>query len=236
VLSSNTTIEIEETLPAPDGSVEYWRGFKFPISDGRGNSFVAAMVIDVTTQRETARALEEQRQELQEANGRLELLASQDGLTGLNNQRTFREKWVEMFNQSVRYDTPLSVVMLDVDNFKAYNDDFGHPAGDQVLITVGECLRRSTRNTDYVARYGGEEFVIILACTAAHNTFPVCERIRRSIEQTAMPHRPVTASFGIASYGPDAATPDDLLSQADRALYHSKQAGRNRITHFMQMK
>jgi diguanylate cyclase (GGDEF)-like protein/PAS domain S-box-containing protein len=210
VLSSRTTVEIEDTLHAPDGSVEYWRGYKFPGVDAAGHSLIAAMVIDVTKQKRIAAALQEQQEKLQQANAQLELLASKDGLTGLNNHRAFQAKLAEVFNQSARYGTPLSLVMLDVDNFKAYDDQFGHPAGDEVLKKVAACLQHSTRNTDYVARYGGEEFVIILSCTEAQNAFPVCERIRRSIEQTVMEHRSVTASFGIASFAPGTTSPESV--------------------------
>jgi diguanylate cyclase (GGDEF)-like protein len=108
------------------------------------------MVIDVTKQKRIAAALQEQQEKLQQANAQLELLASKDGLTGMNNHRAFQAKLAEVFNQSARYGTPLSLVMLDVDNFKAYDDQFGHPAGDEVLKKVAACLQHSTRNTDYV--------------------------------------------------------------------------------------
>jgi diguanylate cyclase (GGDEF)-like protein/PAS domain S-box-containing protein len=246
VLSSGATVEIEDAVPAPDGSMRHWRGFKFAVTDAAGHSLVAAMMIDVTDQKRIAQALQEQQAKLQVANAQLELLASKDGLTGVNNYRAFQARLEEMFNQSARYQTPLSVVLLDVDHFKAYNDDFGHPAGDEVLKRVAECLQRSTRNTDFVARYGGEEFVIILTCTEAQNSLPVCERIRLaiaqcermrlSIEEEPVVHRQVTASFGVASYSPEINTLGDFIAAADKALYHSKKSGRNRVTHAMHMR
>jgi diguanylate cyclase (GGDEF)-like protein len=120
---------------------------------------------------------------------------------------------------------------MDVDRFKQFNDNFGHPAGDDVLKTVGRILMDCARTEDFVARYGGEEFVIVLPDTDAAAAKIVGERLRAGIESAQWPMRAVTASFGIA--GIDAGIDDRavLIAEADRALYVSKESGRNRVTH-----
>ena len=137
-----------------------------------------------------------------------------------------------LFAQANRFGWPLSMIMLDIDHFKEYNDAFGHPAGDQVLQQVGATLRSNLRSHDVVARYGGEEFVVLLPATAEDAALDVAERLRAAIAGREWPHRSVTASFGVATSGaeaPDAAT---LVDHADRALYHSKEAGRDRTSHY----
>ena len=131
--------------------------------------------------------------------GKLAALATTDGLTGLTNHRAFQERLVEEVRRSERYGTALSVVFLDVDHFKNYNDQYGHPEGDAVLRGVAGLLRETARETDLVARYGGEEFVIILPQTESGAAFGVAERIRASIETAPWPLYPVTASFGVAT-------------------------------------
>jgi diguanylate cyclase (GGDEF)-like protein len=170
--------------------------------------------------------------QLARKNSRLAELATTDELTGVKNRRRFREDLDLLFAYSNRQGTPLSVILLDIDHFKQYNDTFGHPAGDQVLHWIGATLRTVVRNHDVVARYGGEEFVVLLPATGADEAREVSERLRSAIACRPWPHRTVTASLGLAttdSNTPNAAT---LVEQADQALYRSKQAGRNRITHY----
>lgn len=176
--------------------------------------------------------LEAQQQALLEANAQLEALATTDGLTGLKNHRAFQEFLEQEFQRSVRYQLPLSLLLLDVDRFKQYNDTYGHPAGDEVLKAVGVLLREHTRATDFVARYGGEEFVLILPQTCFTEALPLAERLRVAIESAAWPYRPITASIGLATK--HLATQDRalMIAEADSALYLSKQSGRNRVTAF----
>ncbi|HZP81564.1 MAG TPA: diguanylate cyclase, partial [Chthonomonadaceae bacterium] len=169
--------------------------------------------------------------ELAEANARLQSLATTDGLTGLNNHRTFQERLAEEFRRAQRYETPLSLILLDVDHFKQYNDTFGHPAGDDVLKTVAAILQAATRDSEFVARYGGEEFVIVLPQTDREDAIQAAERYRHSIESVAWPRRKVTASFGVASLNAEITQAPLLITQADQALYRSKQRGRNCVTH-----
>jgi diguanylate cyclase (GGDEF)-like protein len=169
--------------------------------------------------------------QLARQNALLAELASTDELTGVKNRRRFREDLDLLFSQANRLGCPLSLILLDIDHFKSYNDTFGHPAGDRVLQQVGRLLRSSVRGHDVVARYGGEEFVVLLPTTGANVAVEVAERLRRSIADHVWPHRPVTASFGAATTGPDTPDPAALVDCADRALYLAKEAGRNQTCH-----
>ncbi|WP_406699983.1 diguanylate cyclase [Singulisphaera sp. Ch08] len=170
-------------------------------------------------------------EELERKNLQLAELATTDGLTGLKNRRCFNENLITACSFAVRYGYPLSLVMIDVDHFKSLNDSFGHPAGDSVLATLAGILRSETRDHDIVARYGGEEFAILLPATAAAEASLLAERLRSLTTSYPWPQRPITVSVGVATTGGDLATWSELLEAADRALYHSKRSGRDRITH-----
>ncbi len=171
-------------------------------------------------------------EKLARQNERLTELAAVDELTGAKNRRRFREDLDLLFAQADRLGSQLSLIMLDLDHFKEYNDSFGHPAGDEVLHWVGSTLRMAVRSHDVVARYGGEEFVMLLPATAENEALEVAERLRSAIACRPWPHRKMTASLGVGTAGPGTPSAAALVEQADRALYHSKQAGRNRITHY----
>lgn len=178
---------------------------------------------------------EQQQEALLDANKKLEMLATTDGLTGLKNHRAFQERLQTEFRRAQRYNIPLSLLMLDVDKFKAYNDTFGHPAGDYVLQQVAQLLMENIRDTDFVARYGGEEFVVLLPDTDYPYTNFLAERLRTAIEKATWKGRPVTASFGGATLSPQLNSSADLIAAADKALYYSKASGRNRVTHFQEI-
>ncbi len=182
------------------------------------------------TVRDHAVVLEFQKQALEEANAELEALATTDGMTGLKNHRTFQEQLADEVNRAGRYHTPLSLVILDIDHFKGFNDAFGHPAGDTVLKAVARILQGSARETDLVARYGGEEFVLLLPQTDAAGAALFAERLRAAIEGADWPVRAVTASLGVACLRPGVEDGGALIARADEAMYLSKTGGRNRVT------
>jgi diguanylate cyclase (GGDEF)-like protein len=174
--------------------------------------------------------------ELAAANQRLELLAHQDGLTGIANRRAFDFLIERHFAQAVRHGTPLSVALCDVDHFKAYNDRYGHPTGDECLRQVGAAVGRSCRRgTDLAARYGGEEFALLLPDTAQPGALQVAESLRQAIAALAIPHEAssagpvVTLSAGVATFSAERdKTASALVERADAALYRAKELGRNR--------
>ncbi len=174
--------------------------------------------------------LQFQQTELEQANQRLAAVAETDGLTGLKNHKAFQQNLAASFAEARKSQKELSLILLDVDHFKLYNDGFGHPAGDQVLKQVGVILRQATRGQDLVARYGGEEFVIVLGDTGEERALEVAERIRSAIENSIWPKRPITVSLGCATLGPDIRHKQDLIDRADEALYASKRNGRNQVT------
>ena len=182
-------------------------------------------------------SLQRENLDLTVRNRTLSEVSSRDTLTGLYNRWYVIEKIDTELNRALRHGSPMSLLMLDIDHFKRINDTYGHPAGDQVLQSVGKLLRESCRVYDVPGRYGGEEFCIVLPETKPGNTTVVAERIRKRLESTELPcgeaSVAVTASIGIA--GMDSEGDGELLSstalidRADRALYSAKSRGRNRI-------
>ncbi len=242
---SGQTIEGREwNYPQHSGEIRNLLVSTFPMRDKR-NVIVGAGIsfVDITERKRLEAQLEDQlgvaqvlNEQLEEANTRLERLARTDGLTGLDNYRSFREQLAVLASDARQNRTDLSVVLLDVDKFKNFNDSFGHPAGDEVLRQIASILRSSVRRTgDIVARYGGEEFVIVLPGANKEIAERVAETARANIEQSTWELRAITASMGIATLGTECPTDDDLILKSDEALYHSKEAGRNRVTHFGDM-
>ena len=161
----------------------------------------------------------------------LKAMATTDFVTNLVNRRRFVEVLETNFAHSIIRDLPLSVIMVDLDGFKSYNDTFGHPAGDSVLGLVARQLVKSARSNDVVARYGGDEFAILLREADAAVALDCVERYRDSMQSFHWPLRPVTASFGVATRTPTIGDPASLVAEADRALYHFKRGGQTRIIH-----
>ncbi len=184
---------------------------------------------------ELDRQVTERTAELAAAKARLELLAGEDPLTKLPNRRVFDEALSTAWSACARAGQPLSMALLDIDQFKAYNDHYGHAAGDDCLLLVANVLRQVVRRrTDLVARYGGEEFLVLLNQTDAAGAEVFAERIREAIEAAALPHAAssvaacVTVSIGVVTVQPDAVTlPQSLFFAADAALYAAKAEGRN---------
>jgi diguanylate cyclase (GGDEF)-like protein len=163
------------------------------------------------------------------AEDRLEELATTDALTGLKNRRKFDSDIDLEWRRAARNKTPIAVLMIDADHFKAYNDTYGHQAGDQVLIGIAICISDSVRRSgDCPARYGGEEFAVLLPGLSAVEAFTVAETIRLKVEQWAEDPGVTTVSIGVASMTPASTlNASDLIEAADKALYAAKDNGRN---------
>jgi len=177
--------------------------------------------------------LEREIAERQQAQARLMELATTDSLTGLHNRRYFMDTATQEFERARRYQMPLSLLMIDADRFKSINDRFGHHIGDEVLKVLAMIGRRQLREIDLLARLGGEEFAILLPQTDFADAWVVAERLRQTIaEHTVDTEQGLlnfTISLGLSSLDPVTADLDDLLRQADIALYQAKQNGRNRV-------
>jgi len=162
-------------------------------------------------------------------------LAVTDGLTGLHNRRYLDSHLKILFNRAQARGRPLSVCITDIDRFKQVNDSYGHDAGDDVLREFAARIRATVRGADLACRYGGEEFVVVMPDTSAEAAAAIAERLRSMIEDRPFTLRAspatlhVTASMGIATFAPGVDTPEQLLKQADRALYQAKSSGRNRV-------
>ncbi len=184
--------------------------------------------------RELEAKIHERTHELAEANARLAQLAVTDGLTGLYNHRHLHERLSLEVERSQRSGLPLSLLMLDVDHFKQFNDTFGHPAGDEVLRQLARVLNDTRRANDVVARYGGEEFAVILVDTAKFTAAKVAERVRERVaghdfSDAAQRAGKISVSIGVATFPDDGTDAEALVRAADTALYAAKRAGRNRV-------
>lgn len=161
-----------------------------------------------------------QREDLEQANARLASLSTTDGLTQLRNHRAFKEH----FSELMRKGEPVTLLVIDIDYFKRYNDDFGHAAGDYVLAKVGAAIGGATGSHDFAARYGGEEFCIVMQDTVRQG-FNLAEKIHAAVREITA-DRPITVSIGVA-HRISGETGEDFFARTDAALYEAKRAGRN---------
>ena len=186
---------------------------------------------------EAYRALRKSQQQLLEANLELQRLSNMDGLTQLNNRRRFDEYMVAEWQRAQRDQVEISVLLADADEFKLYNDNYGHLAGDEVLKAIAAAMRNScSRAADVTARFGGEEFAMVLPNTPGAGARHVGEKLRQAVASLKIPHQSATVEkFVTLSIGCASATPQrgssvlDLLDKADGALYEAKRMGRNRV-------
>ncbi|MGH7264708.1 MAG: GGDEF domain-containing protein [Candidatus Rokuibacteriota bacterium] len=175
-------------------------------------------------------------EELRNANLRLRELSLTDELTEVGNRRNFEVRIREEINRSTRFGHAFSLLLLDIDGFKKFNDEFGHPQGDAVLRSLGSLMRSMSREGDVPCRIGGEEFAFILPETGKSDAVAFAERMRRGVEGTIKApdgSRPLTVSVGLAAFPEDGKSPEDLARASDEALYQSKHAGRNRVTAYV---
>ena len=163
---------------------------------------------------------------------RVKQLAYIDGLTGIFNRRFFELRFTEELDRARRFGGGMAIIMIDIDQFKLLNDEFGHLLGDEVLRQVSSILHQQLRKIDVVCRYGGEEFAILLSQTNQQHAMAVAEKLRRLVETWQFPGvpRPVTISAGAASFPDHGTTRDELVKAADAGMYAAKQAGRNRVS------
>ncbi|WDR04823.1 diguanylate cyclase [Devosia rhodophyticola] len=226
---ANLKSESVEEVRLSDGSWLYIR--TRPTPDGS-----ALVVVSDYTEIKNAE------QKLVDLNVELQQLATTDGLTNLVNRRAFDETIDIELGRVARTRTSISILMIDIDHFKTYNDTYGHPAGDECLRVVAQCLRSTlTRTTDVAARYGGEEFAVILPGVDEDQAYQSAEKIRLSLRSLSIPHSGstkgvVTVSIGLATYDPSAMhrRASEILTRADEALYDAKAAGRDRVTGWQQ--
>lgn len=184
---------------------------------------------------ERSMELEKANELLRKANMELERISMIDKLTNLYNRRFFDISFSKVWSQAKREGLPLSLIMIDIDHFKKYNDNYGHLAGDGCLSSIAKVIKETVkRGGDFVARYGGEEFVVLLPNTSLDGARIVAENIRQSVEGSRYPYQGintrVTVSLGVASIMPGSSSnPNDLIYAADEALYKAKESGRNRV-------
>lgn len=201
-----------------------------------GEEAIQFLMKDIRQERETQAKIKNYIAELENLNQRLEALSTTDEMTQLTNFRSFRQELQQEHSRAKRYGGSYSLVFFDVDHFKHYNDQNGHPAGDELLRELAAIMKTSCRETDMPSRYGGEEFVVLCPESNWQNALALAERIRGTVEKRRFkngerqPLGRVSVSVGVASFPGDGNTPEEVLEAADQALYHSKKNGRNRST------
>lgn len=246
VFEGRTVEDLDWRLQAGD-SERFFVCNLFGLRDLRGNLIGAISAnLDITERKEAERRIDEQmvtinqyakqlqrqKAELLKTNQCLSQLALTDAMTGLFNHRGFQEELHRAFERCNRMSVPLSLILIDVDHFKNFNDTFGHQAGDNLLQQFGQILQTTTRRHEPAARYGGEEFAIILDGSDQENAHQAALRFQKAIHRSSWTHRAITASFGVATVtGPDCSR-EELIRRADMALYASKNRGRDCVTHF----
>ncbi len=223
VMRGSSITGVESADVDAEGNLHYVLRSAIPLRNHLGEVVGGIMsVVDVTYRVEAER-------QLKLLNEQLQNLAVTDGLTGLRNRRAFEEHLIQEVAEAKRFKTPLSLLMIDVDHFKQFNDTFGHSLGDEVLRTVASILSKGARQSDIVARYGGEEFAIIMPNTDLTSAMLAAERLRRTVEECEGFPRSITISVGVAQWVDTMQSQHDLVELADQALYRAKSSGRNRV-------
>jgi diguanylate cyclase (GGDEF)-like protein/PAS domain S-box-containing protein len=202
---------------------------------------IVCSIIDLTKRKAAETLIKARIHQLESEISELDKLALTDELTAISNRRAMYRQLELHFRIAQKEYHPISFILMDIDDFKHYNDSYGHVAGDQALKTIAEIMTKSVRHTEIFARYGGEEFAAILPMADVNDARLLAQRLRKTIAEYAWPHRGITVSIGVATLFPKASdpiSPDDIkrfIIMADRALYSSKNAGKNTITHFNEL-
>ena len=191
---------------------------------------IATLEETILDQETYVELMHEYQRDMDKVRGHLEAQSVTDVLTGVKNRRCFDLRLEEECQRALSRQTSLALLMIDIDRFKDLNDQLGHPAGDETLRAVAQLLQSELRSGDELFRYGGEEFAVILPETTLRGAFVLAERFRRIVQRAPWKSRAVTVSIGAATIGEDTGTPTDLIRAGDRALYHAKQNGRNRVS------
>ncbi|EKN89400.1 sensor domain-containing diguanylate cyclase [Leptospira interrogans] len=227
---------IQNRCRCADGTYKHFAWTGFPDVES-GLVYITGR--DITETIESNRKISQLATELKEANDKLFEQASTDSLTKLKNRRAFNEALNHLVHFSQKQFSSLSLLMIDADHFKNYNDTFGHLEGDKVLITLADLLTKAFRKGDVLDRYGGEEFIVALPLTSEDETIDISERLLQTVREFNWEKRIITVSVGAATYDFNSNSKNinleysiNLIEQADKALYCSKVNGRNRITHF----
>jgi diguanylate cyclase (GGDEF)-like protein/PAS domain S-box-containing protein len=231
----------------PDLTGLHKDGSEFPVDVGLNpvqtmdGLAVVCSIVDMTKREETETAIVKKIQNLEFKITKLDKLSNTDALTEVKNRRAMDIQLELHYRIAQTKGEPISFLLLDIDNFKHYNDSFGHLAGDEVLKYISKILTTNLRRSEIIARYGGEEFGIILPGDNVTDAMRTAERLRKTIEEFECPFQRITVSIGCTTVFPKigvGAEPDDainLIRMADQALYYSKRNGRNRVIHFDQL-
>jgi diguanylate cyclase (GGDEF)-like protein len=219
--------EVEDFFPSLGGDGRWLFFTATPISDAAGGMLGAVQTLQDVTERKKVE------EELRESETLYRQMSITDSLTKLYNSRHFFRQLRQEIERAKRYEEPLSLILLDIDNFKGYNDSYGHLEGDRVLAVLAEVIKLNLRIADTAFRYGGEEFTVILPETEGENAILVAERLRKGFEETALSPLPrsevyMTISVGVTQYVPDEQE-TVFIKRADTAMYTAKTSGKNRV-------
>lgn len=233
LLDGDTGLPTERKRQRKDGSIIYIEAANALVQDEKGRKMIITTVRDITKRKQMEAELQKANEAFQALHETLREQATRDSLTGLYNRRHFNETIERELARSKRENYPVSVMILDIDLFKAINDSFGHASGDEVLRVLSELVKVKIRAGDIAYRYGGDEFVIVMPGAGEGIAKSRVERICRSFSSVLIQEGEkkfsATVSAGIAVYPQHGSNSDEILRSADLALYQAKQEGRNRV-------